>query len=328
MGNVLPTFVFSFRSREERLLSKLNEGQLVKVRSGIDPLEVKEVTLSISKLKTTKEGEEYINYECSGFASNIKYITNPRTGISGNVSGIERASELISNYFKLSSNITKSRDKQNWISYGISDKLAVNKCLLHCNLPNSFPVYAITGDGRFILRDFKKYAASAAQTPVWNLTRNANGPKDIIFDSDPILESKSGFMNNWLGYGRKLLSNNVEKGIIQEILEGSSITLAMSKEIEKSKGIATRFAGTEMLSDNVDPNYWNSYYRNLQGLANLSRIELAVSYSNQFFNVQPLDLFMFNETALDSETRYADYHSGLYVLSNLVTSIVNKNFDI
>ena len=101
MGNVLPTFVFSFRSREERLLSKLNEGQLVKVRSGIDPLEVKEVTLSISKLKTTKEGEEYINYECSGFASNIKYITNPRTGISGNVSGIERASELISNYFTI-----------------------------------------------------------------------------------------------------------------------------------------------------------------------------------------------------------------------------------
>lgn len=307
------------------MLSKLNEGQLIKAQVGRTNLEVKEVSLSISNLKTTKEGEEYRNYECSGFASNIAYITNPRVEISEKKSGIERATELLENHFTVDSNMIKSRDKQNWISYGISDKLAVNKCLLHANLPDSFPVYAITGDNKFLLYDFKKYAALNASRPKWNLVRTASLSNDIVFDSDPVLESKAGFMNNWLGYGRKLLSNNVETGIISEILEDTKIILSMSNEIDKSTEIETRFAGTDLTTENVDENYWSSYYKNLQALANLSRIELAVSFTNQYFNVLPLDIVLFNEASLDSENRFADYHSGLYVVSKVVTSIINKN---
>lgn len=196
---------------------------------------------------------------------------------------------------------------------------------MHCNLPGSFPVYAITGDNKFILKDFKKYAASSARNPKWNLVRQKTQDGDIVFDSDPSLQSQSGLMNNWLGYGRKLLSRGTETGIITEIIESSKVILSMSSEVDKKSSIETRFAGTDMTSDNVDESYWNNYYRNIQGLANLSRIELAVSYSNQYYNVLPLDIVMFNENSTSTENRYADYHSGLYIVSKVITSIVNRN---
>lgn len=322
-GNSLPTYILNFITDNEAVLSKLNEGQIIKAKLGKDLDSLKDIVLTTSTFSSANEGSTERYYETKGFAGNIAYVTNHIQQITDKKSGIEVAIETASKYFKVVSNITKSKDKQSWIQPSTSDKAFTNECLMHASLPDSFPVCAITADGRFILKDIKKEidAKSAPKSYDWKFTREANGANEIMFDSDPVLDSKAGFMNNWLGYGRTTLAYNAQTGVIESIFEEPKTYLALTKEIDKSNAIGSRYNGTRILSGNTHEAYWSVYNHNLQGLATLSRLEMALSFSDDFYDVQPLDIVMMTETSTISDDQASEYHSGLYIVSKVVTSI-------
>jgi hypothetical protein len=159
----------------------------------------------------------------------------------------------------------------------------------------------------------------------WKFTRqNTGDKKEIIFDSDPIFTSQSGLINNWIGYGRTTLVCDAVAGTVAEVKEEPQAVLALTNELEKAKGIEDRFNGGRLISENVHEAYWSSYIHNLQQLATLSRAELAISFSNLFHDVKPLDITMFSENSTESGTMSSEYHSGLYIVSKVVRTIMSK----
>jgi hypothetical protein len=330
VGNVLPTFILVFRTYLEDVLSKLNDGTIIKVSMGVDIENMEDYDLSVNKFSSKVIGNTSVRIECMGFASKINYITDQPLLISDEKSGIEVAIETASKHYKVDTNITKSKDKMKWIQYSVTDKKFVNDCLLHSNVPNSFVASAITASGKFIIRDIAKYIKSLKGRYDWKFTKDNDGlDNTIIIESGLKIESRSGFMNNWVGY--KKIINGIDvtaKETTDIFAEDADVLLALSSELDKAKSIKDRFAGTRMMSDNVHDKYWECYEKNLKGLASLSRLGIPVSFSNEFKAVELLQVGMYSQPSTNNEAEASEYVTGLYIISNVTKTIQANMFNI
>jgi hypothetical protein len=95
----------------------------------------------------------------------------------------------------------------------------------------------------------------------------------------------------------------------------------LAKELDKATSITERYGGTQILSDNVHENYWNAYNHNLIQLANLSKIDCLLSFTDEYYEIKPLDLIMFNDKATEETSAAGEYTSGLYLCSKVVRKI-------
>jgi hypothetical protein len=312
-GNVLPTFILMFSSTDEDILRLLHEGNVLKCQFGRDNNSLKDISLSVNKIKTSEEGSDKRVYEVSGFAGNINYITDHFLNISDKKSGIEVALETAKKSFsKVSSNITKSFDKQNWIQHNISDKVFINDCYSH----------AITADGTFILKDILKDIDRPFTNQYdWKLTKEAKLNKEITYDADYIIENQSGLINNWLGYGRKLIIDNAVTGVQTELFEKPKTVLSLSKDVPKDTTIDSRYGGEHILSENMHEKYHSAYNHNAIGLSNLSKVEQVISFSNYYYPVKPLDLIMFSAPSTELDSQSSEQVSGLYIASKVARTI-------
>lgn len=324
-GNSLPEYILNFKAKDESIMKRLNEGNLIKAQFGRTKNDLKDINLSTSKIRSVKEGEEERFYETKGFAADINYITDHNTQITEEKSGVEVALEIANNNFtNVVSNIFKSSDKQRWIQYSISDKSFMNTCLLHSDLGSSFPLYAITADGTFILKDIVKDMVRTGLPYDWKFSRIALDPTDIVYDPDCSLSSKAGFINNWMGYGKEILGLNTETGVISSIIENPETILALSSSVDKNQSIGDRFAGTKIINENVHENYWAAHNHNLLSLANLSKVEIALSFFDEYRDVKPLDLVMFTDQATDFTLSAGEYQSGLYYVSAVIRTVQGR----
>lgn len=320
-GNVLPQFELNFISADESIFSRLNEGNSLDVRIGKTSSEAIEVILYPSTMKTAKDGATRRVYEIKGFCSSISYITNHNIKVSDKKSGIEVAIEVAKeNSFETTGSIAKSKDKQNWVQYSISDKKFLNDTIMHSDLGTSFPVFAITADRKFIIKDIQKELKKKAKNPDWRFTKDALSPNDINYDADVIIESKAGFINSWIGYGKTLTEINSETGIVNNITEEPEIIMSLSNKLDKSIDVKDRFGGSRNISDNVHINYWKSYNHNLQGLANLSKIDNTLSFTDAFHRVVPADIVSFREESNSNEQMSGEEQSGTYIVSGVILS--------
>lgn len=321
-GNILPTFDFNFRSNDPTILQKLNEGNSISIQTGKTLSDSIDISLYPSTLKTSKDGPDARYYEVKGFAASIGYITNHNLQITSAKSGLEVALELAAaNFATVESNITKSLDSQKWIQHNITDKLFMNDVILHSDLSDSFPVYGITADNRFILKDLLKAIDGKHD---WRFTKSPVKDNDIPYDSDVTIDSKSGFINNWIGYGKEVKVNNNITGAVDSVFEDPKIIMSMSKELDKSKEIIKRYGGTKAINDNVHEKYWSSYNHNLQSLANLSKIDNTLSFTDLFVPVKPLDVAMFTEESVTSDTQAGEEQSGFYIVSGVIRTYQMK----
>jgi len=279
-------------------LAYLNEGNKLTLSFGRTEATKREIELSTNGLEVEPETPNSDIYFTKGFASKLSYLSNPNMAISTKKSGIEEAISIASKSFTVDTNITKSKDSQNWIQSKITDKSYLAQCYMHSDLGDSFPSVAITADNKFILRDIKKMVETKKSTGFlydWRLTSVASVETDIVYDSSLKVESKAGFINNWLGYGRVIFSNLFEGGTIDEILEQPTTLLSDPKDVDKDSTINARDGGSSFVNDNVHVNYQTSYNHNLIGLANLSKIGVTTSFTSMYVDVKPLDVIMFKK---------------------------------
>lgn len=322
-GNVMPTFELSFISGDDGILRKLNEGNTIEAQSGKVKEDVKGVTLFTSSLETTKAGTDRRIYKISGFAVKTDYIINHNLQITDEKSAIEIVVETaLRNFEKVESNITKSDDKQNWIQHNISDRQFLNDVIMRADLGTSFPVTAITSDGTFIIHDLEKLIET--DKPDWRLTKNRTSKDDIIYDTDVSIESQAGFINNWIGYGKELKVINTIDGEVESVFEDPKIIMSMSNELDKSKTIEKRYGGSRSISDNVSSTYWSAFNHNLQSLANLSKIDNTVSFTNIYKPVRPLDIVNFSEESNKNDAASSEHSSGKYIVSGVVRTYQNN----
>lgn len=329
-GNVLPTFMMVFSTYLEEVITKLNDGTIIKVSMGKTIEEMEDYELSVSKFSSKVVSNTLIEIECIGFASRINYITDQPMQITDEKSGVEVAIETASKHFNVDSNITKSKDKMRWIQPSVTDKKFVTDCLLHSYTPNTFIATAITGSGDFIVRDIAKYLKALRGGYDWKFTKdNDGGPKTISIESTLKISSRSGFINNWTGY--KKISNGIDvsKADTTDVFsEDATVLLALSDEVDKAKSIQDRFAGTKIANGNTHGTFWESYEANLKGLANLSRLGMGVSFSNEFRSVKPLQVAMYSQPSTENEDEASEYVTGLYIISNVTKTIQANMFNI
>jgi len=322
-GNLLPTFELNFKSEDETILPLLNEGSDLDVQFGQDRDSLQDIALSVIKVKSQREGLSARNYQVIGILSALPYITDSQLSISTSKSGVEVLKDIVSKNFKTKFNILKSNDKQIWIQPNSSDKKFVNELWMHSFLNNSFIATAISAESKFILKDIKKdLDRSFGKEFDFRFTNTPKTSTDIPYDRDYILETQTGFLNNWMGYGREKLVYLLETGLDEFILEKPDPILSLTKELARRSGIEKRFAGTEMQNDNTHDKYWEAFLNNLTNLAVIGSVSLTLSFHNLFAPIQLLDLAMFRDDAL-SEPGSAEFHSGLYYVSK-VTRIVGK----
>lgn len=326
-GNQLPTFEWIFKSRDESVLKSLNEGNIVQAQYGKDRDNLLDVELSISSVSPTKDNADFVQIACNGYASRINYITEHSLSVTPEQSAVEASlAKAQESGFNVVSNIQNSSDSQKWIQHNISNKAFVNDCYMRADLGDSSCAVAITADGKFILKDLQKEFddVSNGNNYAFKFTKNPEKENDIPYDSDSEFESQSGFINNWIGYGREIKLINNESGEVSNIFEEPQVTLALSNVLDKLANIGPRYGGVKFQSESVHEKFNESYNHNLIYLANLSKISNIVSVTDAFFSIKPLDVVMFVEEGTKGVKQSSDLKSGLYIASGVVRSFQSE----
>lgn len=330
-GNVLPTFEWSFRTRDDTILSKMNEGNIIQAQFGRSRSDLQDAKLTISSISPTKEGADFTRIDCTGYAGEINYITDHHLQITPKQSAVQTIMDVASsNGMTVVSNVTTSFDSQNWIQHNMTDKAFVQQCYLRANVGDSALAIAITSDNKLIIKDLvKDFRRPFFPRYDWKFTRRTPIlDTDIVYDSSGNFASKAGFINNWLGYGRQIKEINNLTSSVTDILYQPEVVLALSDQVDKNQSIDIRYGGNKFISDSVDSNFNYSYNHNLQFLANLSKIENIVSITDNFFNILPLDLVMYTEESSVNNQESSNTKSGLFVCSTVVKNFQARRFNM
>lgn len=327
-GNVLPTFAFIFTAKTDRYLSKLNEGSKLKVQIGKDFDSASDASLAVSKFTSSRKGRTERQYVCKGFLDKTKYHTDAGFLITDSVSGIEAVKQVVSKNFQPVFNIDKSLDSQKWIQHGNNDRDFVNKTIMHSYAANnSFYATAITADNKFIVKDIKKEAKDRANNYQYILANiSSTDPRVLNYNSDFEIQSSTGFMNNFVGYGREQLVYDLEKGTETSVLETPDPVVALTREIARKADIEKKFVGSAMQNRNTHSNYWRAYQNNLNNLAMMSSVKVIVTVPG-FTKIRPLDLVMFKDFSVENETESAEFQSGVYIVTKTIKTISGNDFN-
>lgn len=324
-GNALPSFELMFKTRDSKILTYFNEGNLIKYQFGVDEEKMNDCPLRILRKEFKKLGQHEIVIRLVGLYDAVEYITNCNIVDYSNKSGIEVIDKIAGNYFLKDFNVTSSSDSQTWLQYNIPDKRFLNNVWMHSYIENSFIATGITTEGKFILKDIVKDIKEKQSNPVWRFVQNVNNEdKDIIYEGDFAVESQSGFINQWLGYGRKKSLRTIETA--EDILLENEFTplLATTDTLDRYSNVNDRIAEFGLLNDNVHENYWKAYYQNITNLALFSTVAVTLSYSKRIIpEMKVLDLVMFKDEETE-ELLEAEEDSGLYYITKISRTIANK----
>ena len=321
-GGLLPTYQLLFISSNEKILSMLHEGQTIKVQYGKSNENLEEAVLYVGELNTQKEGDFKRSYDISGFATSLSYVNSHHTKISEPKSAVEVILETAKrNFKKVETNISKSKDKQNWIQWGIPDRAFMSHLMIRSNLMPSFPAMAITADGTFI---FKDILADVKEGKVDHKFVKLESDKVIDYDADFLVSSQPLYFNNWTGYEKVKKVLNYATGKIEDVSTLFKPVIAMANEIDKDPNIKYRFNGFEMQNENVHENFWKAFDHNLVHLSQMSKVQVQLSFTSEYRKVKPLDLVFFSESDNANKAQASEYNSGLYYVTRVTKSVQAK----
>lgn len=319
-GNILPTFKISFTISSEKIFRVLNEGNDIEISFGRKEDDLINAKLIPISVKSHNSGYNKKVVEVVGIYSAASYLNSSKLFISSKKSAISVLKDLVSTHFTPKFSISTSKDSQYWIQPNISDRKFANNLLLHSNLGTSFPLFGISSNGEFICKDAKTEVGKPFK---WRFTNTSSDPRDIMYDGDYVLESDIGLVNTLTGYSRQKLLFNLEEGTEEYTLGEDGTILADSNTTIKNSEVEKKFAAAGMINENVHPNYWSSYMNNISKLSSFSKNSITLSFTGKMFPVKILDLVFFKDKDVETD-RTSEYYSGLYFITRVSRSIVNR----
>ena len=323
-GNILPIFELTFTTNNEDIIAELNEGNILEASIGKDIDSLTDIELKISNLEVIKCGDNDEMNVLSGFMNKTSYLNDQKTQIISQTSGVEALEEVVGTHFRTDFNISKSQDKMNWIQPYITDKQFANQLWLHSYISGSFLASSITIENEFRLRDIKKAIPTGIQSFDYKFTTQPENENDYSFDGTPVKTIRSGFINMWSGYGVEKQLQDLTTGEESFVEEEVETILALSNNLTRDAEKSKQRASLDHLSDNVDPNYWNAYIRNLQHLAVFNTVEFRLDFSDVYIPVKTLDIVSFKEPRLGGISFANDYTSGLYIVTKVTRQIKDR----
>lgn len=326
-GNVLPTFSIEFTTKDDSILKVINEGNDLNVSFGGNLDDITTVPLKFTRLQPLRSGEGKMLIRGIGIYSALPYINDDKIAISPARSGVTEIQNVVSKYFKTEFNVTTSVDSQKWIQHNISDRNHINNVWMRINLNNnSFPIIGISSSGKFILKDVKQ---DLKQPVSWRFIqkKDGNDRKDIIYDGDPAYDFNTGFINNWVGYGREQIIYDIEQGVDTFNTFNPSPVTALTSKLSRDPLVGKRFGSIGFKNANTHSQYAESRQRNIASLASFSANKVLLSFRNVFRPVKVLDRVMFKDvTSTGASTQSSEYLSGEHYISKVVRQITNRQF--
>jgi hypothetical protein len=324
-GNKIPTFQLDFYTDDEDVFPLLNEGNDLQITFGLSQASAFRANLATMRLQSVPAGQERRLITVIGMLSVVPYVNQTNLLITPIQSGIETILSIAGKTFNLDpgNNITKSLDSQSWIQPNQSDKSFISNVWLHCNLNTSFPILGITSEGNFVLKDLKK---DLLNTYKWRFTTEpTDDPRDIYFDGDPFLDSNTGFINNWTGYGKNKLVYDADTAVDTPTQFVPGPIMANTNILAKQSGITAKFDSVGIINSNTDPNYWSSYQQNLGYLAAMSTFSTTLSFHNLYVPIQILDQIYYRDSAVDSQNNQgSSFNAGKFYVSKVARTISNN----
>lgn len=329
-GNLLPIYELVFYSSSEDIFNVLHEGNDLDCTMGKDDNDKFTCKLTITTSTSSKSGVEKRVIRVTGLYSVLSYVTNSKMFISDNKSAVEVLTDKAIESFgskNIISNIEKSHDKQRWIQPNSSDKTFLNELWLHANLPNSFLAIGVSSDGKFIIKDMLKDIQGDDKTLMWRFVTDSNykDKRDIVYNGDAVIETNTGFVNSWMGYGRELYAVDLDTSFDSKVLELPSPMIAMSSRMAKRIEIDKKFASMGFQNENTHESYWQSYMHNLTSLASFQNIKITFTFQSQFKFVRILDKVYFKENS-NTGSGSSEYSSGIYYVTKVSRNITNRMF--
>jgi hypothetical protein len=324
-GNVIPTFELHFRTNREAVLGLLHEGNDLKVSFGRSSSETEEYFLSVTELQSNDIGN-FRQISCVGMLSKLRYLVNPKKSITDSLSGVEVLKTIAENNgFFFDSNIEKSQDAMNWIQPNIPDRKFVSNICKHSYIPDSFLAHGISMDGRFVLRDIRKLGKETE--PKWLFVqKDPTSDSEILYEPNPKVETNSGFLNYWLGYGQEQATFSLEDEDLRSISEDIKPSVALTEDVARRSDIEKRYQGTALQNENTHPNYWKAALQNLTNLAMFGALQVTTSFNDDYKDIRVLDLVSYSDPSIDASSPLGSSkaQSGLYIVSKVARSVVNK----
>lgn len=324
-GNILPVFRLEFVSYDDTLLTKIHEGNDLKVQFGKsldDKDHLVDTNLIITKVSSERIGDSMRRYTLLGLYSAPEYLSENKMSISDKVSGFEAITKVAKIHFDLDIQVGTSQDKQFWIQPNVPDKIFINQIWQHCKIGESVPLVGINVEGKFILTDLKKVAG---ESPKWTVA-NENG--DIQPDTGIEFVSNSGFLNHVFGYGMTGLQNNIEKGDFSELeIEPMKPILAQASGLDRKASIVSkRFGNIIPNVESTHDTYWESQRKNLANLAIFSSHKVKFSFERNFKKISVLDMMMIKDDSTEDRKISIEALSGNYVTTKVVRTLSSKNY--
>lgn len=317
VGNVLPTFQLEVDLIEEDVIRVMNEGNVLQVAYGRDMDSMVTTKLRIMRLDTTNTGADKRKVVVKGFFDAVNFLNSSRQRIFKDRKSIDVIREVVGDYFRFLPNKLTCQDNQTWIQPSISDKKFVNELWLHMDA-KSVPLVGISSDGEFIMKGIDELNDSK-----WTLHYGSlQGDTYIPYDNDYSVEVRSGFINAWYGYGRSKKLYEWEEGNQSLTEEEAEVFMAHSKYLNRDASSVMKYDNASFLNDNVHPNYWKSYMKNMSYLAVGSSVKLTVRTTDYFFPVKVLDTAVILDQKMDMQPRESStFLAGRYVISKVCRSI-------
>lgn len=321
-GNVLPTakLVFTVPDRKEKVLEKCNEGNILQVSFGRDPNKKQTSKFSIVNAVLERAGQFQYVVELGCIYDALPYLSVPRIFATDKIQGTQAIQDTASTYFNVQSNV-QSSGTQYWLQSNIPDKAFVNQIWMHSYVPNSFISIGITSDGRFKMRDLKKDTDNK-----WKIGYS-DDPDIIKFGGDYSFDERHGLLNQWVGYGRERKLWDIDNCEYKDVTEDFNPFIAMTSNFNRNSGVEKKVAAFRPLNENVDPNYYNAYLRNITSAALHSAGKFHLGYYNEFFKMEVLDRCFLMDDRPTQQREIAPYQSGAYYITHITRSLTAKNFN-
>lgn len=310
--------------QESRAL--FHEGNKLTISYGVgnpeDPDDIIDTQFIITNISVRRTQGQY-NLAFTGLYDAMPYLVEHKQRAFKDVSALEAILTVAKDHFGesyIDSNVTKSNDRMTWLQPAIPDKKFISDTWMHADLPDSFPMVGITVDGKFRVRDLATLIAKDGADPSWKFfpdNVNSADPKKLWYHGDYEINTNSGFMNHWLGYGNTLDVTDVDLGEYEEVLEETAPQLAKAEAFPRLSEATGRRGTPRQLNDNEHPRYWHAYQQNTTQLALYSTVTVKLSYDDKLHkDMRILDLVYFAE-ANNTQDQFDNPFTGLYIISKL-----------
>ncbi len=328
-GTNIPTAALAFKTSNEKILRRINEGNKIKLSVGPNQNDLEDLFLILQKPILNRYGSETWFITGEAVKASLPMWAKSNVEISEKLSAVERMQEIVTRTDTIDEwgSPEKSQDQQHWIQYGCPDKKHLDDIWLHADLgETSFPLVANTWAG---FRFYDAYTHFHTM-PKWTLaSQNDEGdPKVITIDEEFGVEQRAGFMNSIGARGIEQNQYNLNTGELDLITSDPQVLLAVTEKANISDEFQKIRNPNQILSRNTHPKYWQSFIHNFTQLTLYSSCKVQIVWKGLYYPIRPLDLVFLKERDINpkSTQQSALIHSGLYIVSKVARRATANSF--